>query len=133
MAYKLPPQCHTYIVDHYLSGPLPSLRQILIKHYVQFVQKLFSGDNPVIQQVAYLAVNTVRSVTGLNVKNIHYEFKKDPLYENKHEFIVDLKEFPENGQETIDQLVNLLDIRSKEVDIEVISELDNLILTVCSQ
>ena len=133
IAYELPPQCHTYIVDHYLSGPLPSLRQLLIKRYVQFVQKLFSGDNPVIQQVAALAVCTVRSVTGLNVKNISEEFKKDPLLDNKHEFTVSLKEVPENGQETIEQLVNLLDIRSQEVDKDIISELDSLILDVCSK
>ena len=48
MAHGLPPQCHTYIVEYYLSGPLPSLRQILLKRYVQFVQKLFSCENPVI-------------------------------------------------------------------------------------
>ena len=70
LANNLPSQCHTYIVEHYLSGPLPSLRQIVIKHYVQFVQKLFSGENSVLQQVAALAVSTIRSGTGLNVQNI---------------------------------------------------------------
>ena len=50
-----------------------------------------------------------------------------------HEFTVSMKEFPENGQETIDQLDNLLTVRSNEVDTDIISELDHLILNVCSQ
>ena len=133
LANNLPPQCHTYIVEHYLSGPLPSLKQIVIKRYVQFVQKLFSGENSVIQQVAALAVSTVRSGTGLNVYNIQREFKKDLLYVNKQEFILDKTELPENGKETIDLLDNLLNIRSQEVDTDIISELDFLILNVCSQ
>ena len=87
----------------------------------------------VLFQIAALAVCTVRSPTGLNVKNIHEEFKKDPLIVNKHEFTVALKELPENGQETIDQLDSLLTVRSNEVDTNIISELDHLILNVCSQ
>ena len=83
IVYNLPPQCRTYIVENYLSGHLSSLRQQVIKRYVQFVQKLFYSENSVIQQVANLAVITVRSVTGLNVKNIQEEFLKNPLYINK--------------------------------------------------
>ena len=46
---------------------------------------------------------------------------------------MDKTELPENGKETIDLLDNLLAIHSQEVDTDIISELDCLILNVCSQ
>ena len=132
LAYNLPPQCRTYIVDHYLAGPLPSLKQVLIRRYVQFVQKLVTSDNPVISQVAKLSVQTVRSISGLNIRNIFEEFGKDPLNVNKWEFIVEKAKLPENGQENIDLLDCLLQQRSQEVDSDLIWEFDTLIFDVCT-
>ena len=57
MAYGLPRQCRTYIVDHLLSGTLPTVRQMIIRRYVQFAQKLTSSGNPVIWQLSNLAVS----------------------------------------------------------------------------
>ena len=132
LAYTLPPQCRTYFVDHYLAGPLPSLKQVLIRRYVQFVQKLVTTANPVISQVAHLSVQNVRSVSGLNFRNIREEFGKDPLNFNKWEFIVEKAKLPENGQQNIDLLDCLLKQRSKEVDSEIICEFDTLIFDICT-
>ena len=86
-----------------------------------------------IQQVANLAVITMRSVTGLNVKNIQEEFLKNPLYINKQEFSLSRKELSEQEEENIDLLDRLLSLRSQEFDEDVLSELDILLHSVCSQ
>ena len=79
MAHNLPRQCRTYIVENYLAGSLPSVRQMIIRRFVQFVQKLVTSENPVMWQLSNLAVTTIRSTTGLNVENIRQEFGLDPL------------------------------------------------------
>ena len=106
---------------------------MVIKRYVQFVQNLFFSENTVIQQVSNLAVLTIKSVTGRNLSNIQNEFQKNPLYTNKQEFTLNRKELSDKKHENIELLDKLLSIRSKEVDDEIISELDILILNVCSQ
>ena len=133
IAHDVPPQCRTYFVENFLSGHLPSLRQLVIKRYIQFVQNLFFSENLVIQQVANLSVLTVRSVTGRNVSNIQMEFQKSPLYSNKQEFSLRRKELSVTELENIELLDNLLSLRSKEIDDEILSELDILILNVCSK
>ena len=70
MAHSVPRQTRTFIVENFLDCGLPYVRQLIIRRYVQFVQTLMTSANPVIWQLANLAVTTVRTPTGLNVKNI---------------------------------------------------------------
>ena len=131
MSHNLPRQTRTFIVENYLS-PLPSVKQIIIRRYVQYLQSLLSSPNPIICQIAHLAVNTTRSVTGKNVKNIRDEFQLDPLVENKRLFFVNKKVLPLNGQDTIELLDYLLYLRDNETEDDAISELQEVINNVCS-
>ena len=83
---------------------LPSIRQLIIRKFVRYVQCLVSSANPVICQLANLAVKTTRSVTGKNVKNLIDEFQLDPLLVLNKKFFVAKTEFPHNGDESIELL-----------------------------
>ena len=131
MAHKLPRQTKTYLVDHYLC-PLPSVRQLLIRRYVQFIQSVCTSFNPNMWQIAYLATNSTRSVTGKNVRNITTEFGLDPLLTNKKYFNIAKKEIPVHGAENIELLVYLLYIRDCETEDDVLEDLNALISDICS-
>ena len=131
MAHHLPRQTRTYIVQHYLC-PLPTVCQMLIRRYVQFVQSLTTSANPVINSLAQLSVNTVRSVTGRNIANIRDEFDLDPLSVHKKQFHVKKVDIPEGGDENIELLDYLLYLRNNETEEEIVCELNELIANVCS-
>ena len=97
MAHDLPRQCRTYIVDHYLADSLPSVRQIVIRRFVQFIQKLVTSENQVMWQLSNLSVATIRSTTGLNVHHIRQEFGLDPLNVFKKLFFVEKTPLPIDG------------------------------------
>ena len=131
MAHDLPRQTRTYIVDNYLC-PLPSVRQLIIRRYVQFVQSLITSDNPIISQLASLSINSVRSVTGKNVINIRNEFGLDPITVNKRNFSVSKRCIPDYGFENLELLDYLLYLRSNETEDEIKDELNELIIDICS-
>ena len=60
----------TFIVDHLLSDFLPTIRQLVIRRYIRFVQGLMASDNPVLRTLSDWSVKTAQSITGLNVLNI---------------------------------------------------------------
>ena len=123
----------TFIVENYLDCGLPSVRQLILRRYVQFVQTLISSANPVIWQLANLAVTTVRSTTGLNIKRMFDEFGMDPLITNKRQFVISRENVPADKEENLELLNYLLHIRSSEHDEEIISELNDLIFDICTQ
>ena len=131
MAHGLPRQARTYYVDHYLC-PLPSVRQLILRRYVQFLQSLIKSENPVIWKLTRLAVNNVGSVTGRNVSKMREEFQLDPLTDYKKSFFVKKAEIPEHGEENIELLDYLLYLRNNETEEEIICELNELIHNVCS-
>ena len=135
MAHNLPRQCRTFIVENYLAGSLPSVRQIIIRRFIQFTQKLVTSENPVIWQLSNLAVTTVRSTTGLNVKNIREEFGLDPLADYKKLFFVEKSPIPRDGLDVIELLDYLLYIRNVEIDTgdnNDIEEINSLISKTCT-
>ena len=71
------------------------------------------SDNEIIWQLAHLAVNSTRSVTGRNVRGMKEEFQLDPLTENKKQFFVTKAVIPENGKENIELLDHLIFIRNR--------------------
>ena len=131
MAHGLPRQTRTFYVDHYLC-PLPSVRQLILRRYVQFVQSLMNSENPVIWKLTRLSVNNVGSVTGRNVAKMKQEFQLDPLEVNKKLFFVKKAELPEHGEENIELLDYLLYLRNSETEEDIISELSELIFNVVS-
>jgi len=107
---------------------------MVIQRYVQFVQKLTTSKNPVIWQLSNLSASTVRSTMGLNVHNIRAEFKLDPLEDYKKMFCVAKAPLPEDGEEKLELLANLLQIKENELNHsdcdDVITELDEVIFNV---
>ena len=133
MAHGVPRQTRSYLVENFLSFDLPSVKQLIIRRFVNFVQALLTSDNPVIWQLANLAVTTVQSNTGLNVKNIKDEFSLDPLTTNKRLFFTTAVEIPFDKTDNIELLNYLLHIRNSEHDEEVVAELDDLIIDICTE
>ena len=123
----------TYIVDHLLSCSLPPIRQLVIRRYIGFVQSLVTSKNPVISTLSNWAVNTVRSNTGLNLFNIRNEFERDPLLYGSTQFSTKKKDIPENCEENIVLLSNLLQQREEEMDPDIVLELDIVINNVCTR
>ena len=121
IAHNLPRHTRTYIMEHYLSGSLPSVRQMILRRYVQFLQGLLSSSNPAVCHLANLAVATNLSVTGRNVSRMREEFGRDPVTCHKREFVVDKCQMPEDGEETIELLERLLEQRSNEEDEDVLN------------
>ena len=121
----------TYIVDHLLSGSLPPVRQLVIRRYIRFVQSLVSSDNPVILALSHWAVKTVKSITGLNVFNIRHEFGCDPLHNGPTNFSTKKTDVPQNCEENLVLLSDLLHQREEEMDPDIVSELDILINNIC--
>ena len=132
IAHGVDRKTHTYFVQHYFSGQFPSVRQIIVKRYVQFVQTLASSENKIVWNLSQLAFNTVRSTTGSNVANIRNEFSLCPLMYPKQQFNLAKQELSVNQQENIALLDNLLIIRSNEIDEEIIEELNGLIDQICT-
>ena len=132
-AWEVSRQTRTYIVDNLLSGTLPHIKQLIIRRYVKFAQNLVKSENPIISGLAYWAVRTRMSTTGKNVANIQDELNVDPLKCESKEVVVKKKEMPDNGDETIELLVRLLNSKSAEVDPEMVTELASLIDNVCEQ
>ena len=133
MAHSIPRQTRTYLVENLLCCGLPSVKQLLIRRFVQFVQNLLSTENPIISKLAHLSVITVQSTTGLNVKNINDEFLANPLTTNKRLFVTTNVEIPIDKQDNVELLNNLLHIRNLEQDEDIIEELDDLIFVICSE
>ena len=131
MAHQLPRQTRTYIVENYLTE-LPSVKQLIIRRYVKYIQCLLSSNNETIWNLANLAINTTRSVTGLNVTNIREEFGLDPVLVDRSEFFVEKREIPDNGMENIELLDYLLYLRNTETEEDIIAELNAVITDVCS-
>ena len=132
-AWEVSRQTRTYIVDNLLSGTLPHIKQLILRRYVRFAQNLVKSENPIISGLAYWAVRTKMSTTGKNVANIQDELNVDPLKCESKEIIVKKREIPDNGEETIELLVRLFNIKSAEVDPEMVTELSGLIDNVCEQ
>ena len=132
-AWEVSRQTRTYIVDNLLSGTLPHIKQLILRRYVRFAQNLVKSENPIISGLAYWAVRTKMSTTGKNVANIQDELNVDPLKCESKEIIVKKREIPDNGEETIELLVRLFNIKSAEVDPEMVIELSGLIDNVCEQ
>ena len=126
-AWSVPRQTRTYIVDHLLAGPLPHIRQLILRRFVKYVKVLVSSMNPVISGLAYWGTRTRQSSTGRNVANIRDEFRVDPMKCFQGAIKVVPREIPAGGEETLELLDRLLSIRANEVEPDIVDELTDLI------
>ena len=91
--------------------------------------------NPIVSALSYWGARTRESTTGRNVANIRQEFGVNPLYRfcSPGSISVRQRELPDNGQETLDLLERLFQIRSIETEPEIVSEINQLIDDVCEE
>ena len=108
-------------------GPLPHIRQLILRRFVKYVKVLVSSMNPVISGLAYWGTRTRQSSTGRNVANIREEFRVNPLKCFQGAIKVHSREIPEGGEETLELLDRLLCIRANEVEPDILDELTDLI------
>ena len=87
--------------------------------------------NPVLSGLAYWGVRTRSSKTGRNVANIQNEFGLDPLKCESGKIKVQRRDIPENCFPNIELLETLFNIRSTEVEPDIVTNIDALIDTVC--
>ena len=120
-------------VDNLLAGSLPPIKQLVIRRYVRFVQGLVTSENPVLSTLSHWATNTVQSTTGLNVANIHQEFGLDPLVHGPTMFTVKKRDIPENKEEDLELLENLLQQQLVETEPDIVSELQTVIDNICTR
>ena len=132
-AWGVPRLTRTYIVDNLLSGFLPPIKQLVIRRYVQFVQGLVTSSNPVLSTLSHWAIKTVQSTTGLNVANIRHEFGLDPLLHGSTLFTVKRKQIPENHEEDLKLLADLLAQQLVEPEPNIVSELQTVIDNICKR
>ena len=130
-AWCVPRQTRTYIVDNLLSGPLPHVRQLILRRYVRFVKCLVSSMNPVISTLSHWGVRSLQSVTGKNVANIREEFQVDPLLCGPGVIVVPKREMPDNGAENIELLMRLFEQRNNETDPDIVLNLNSVIVDIC--
>ena len=115
------------LVDHLFAGPLPQIRQLILRRFFKYVKVLVSSMNPVISGLAYWGTRTRQSSTGRNVANIRDEFRVDPMKCFQGAIKVVPREIPAGGEETLELLDRLLSIRANEVEPDIVDELTDLI------
>ena len=131
IAWGLDRATHTYIVDHLLTGNIPSVKQQIIKRYIKFVNALLSTVNPIISLLATLAVNSLQSTTGKNLANIKEEFGINPLITPRNQFVTKKASIPSEEHSNLMLLDEFLTRRENETD-DIIPEIDGLIHNLCT-
>ena len=126
-------QTRTYLVDHLLSGSFPHVRELILRRHVKFVQGLVFSMNPVISGLSYWGVRTRQSTTGRNVANMQNEFQVDPLNCLPWDIKVSKRDIPENYEQNLELLDNLLSTRATEYEPDIVSNLTMLIDMICAE
>ena len=132
-AWDVPRQTRTYIVEHLLSGPFPHVRQLMLRRYCKFVRGLVMSTNPIISALSHWGIRTRLSTTGSNVANIKEEFSVDPLKCKPMDISVMKRNIPENGEQNMELIERLLNIRADEIEPDVVDEINELISNICEQ
>ena len=79
MAWLVPRSCHTYLVDHLLSGELTSVKTDVLSRYVKFAQGLQSSPSMEVAVMVGVAARDVCTSTGQNLWFLEQETGLDPL------------------------------------------------------
>ena len=73
LAWGVPRATHTYLVDNFLSGGIPSIRASVLARYSKFVNSVRSSQSLEVRVVASIASADIRSTTGSNLFNLEQE------------------------------------------------------------
>ena len=79
LAWHVPRQTHTYLVDHLLCSGLSSVRSDILSLYVKFVRGLKLGPSREVSVMFGVVAGDVRTTTGQNLNIIRLETGLDPL------------------------------------------------------
>ena len=79
LAWHVPRQTHTYLVDHLLCSGLSSVRSDILSRYVKFVRGLKLSPSREVAVMFGVVAGDVNTTTGQNMNILRLETGLDPL------------------------------------------------------
>ena len=79
LAWQVPRQTHTYLVDHLLCSDLTSVRSDIFARYIKFVRGLKASPSMEVSVMFGVVAGDVTSTTGKNLYVLRWETGLDPL------------------------------------------------------
>ena len=79
LAWHVPRQTHTYLVDHLLCSGLSSVRSDILSRYVKFARGLKFSPSMEVSVMFGVVAGDVSTTTGQNLNTIRSETGLDPL------------------------------------------------------
>ena len=79
LAWQVPRQTHTYLVDHLLCSGLTSVRSDILARYMKFVRGLMVSPSMEVSVMCGVVAGDVNTTTGHNLNVIRLETGLDPL------------------------------------------------------
>ena len=79
LAWQVPRQTHTYMVDHLLSSDLTSVRCDIFARYIKFVRGLKMSPSMEVSVMCGVVAGDINTTTGQNLSVIRWETGLDPL------------------------------------------------------
>ena len=79
LAWQVPRQTHTYLVDHLLCSGLTSVRSDILIRYSKFVRGLRVSPSMEVSVMCGVVAGDVNTTTGQNLNVIQWETGLDPL------------------------------------------------------
>ena len=133
LAWGVPRATHTYLVDNFLSGGIPSIRSSVLARYVKFVTSLRSSKSLEVRVVANIVSADIRSTTGSNLVNLEKEagmvLTRDNMWEMRRVLLNLKTPLPSNDSWRVGCLRKFLSERHKlqamDQDTEALQELIN--------
>ena len=113
LAWRVPPETHTYLVESYLADGKVSLRSQIFGRYQKFLKKLLNSPSKEIRFLSKVLINDPRSTIGKNIWYLNNVTSSDILKANTIEFKRQLpvKTIPDNEKYRLGLLTTLLQVR----------------------
>ena len=133
LAWGVPRATHTYLVDNFFSGGIPSIRSSVLARYCKFVTSVKSSQSMEVRVVANIASADIRSTTGSNLVHLENEadmvLTKDNMWEMRRVLLNLKTPLPSNDSWRVGCLRKFLSERHKlqamDQDTEALQELIN--------
>ena len=113
LAWRVPQETHTYLVESYFANGQTSLRSQIYGRYHKFIQKLLNSPSKEIRFLSKILVNDRRSTIGKNIWYLNHTTDSDILNTSSSEFQKKLpvNDVPSNEQYRVRLLTPLLKVR----------------------
>ena len=116
LAWRIPQETHTYLVESYFAAGQASLRSQIHGRYQKFIQKLMKSPSKEIRFLCNVLVNDPRSTIGQNVWYLNRITNSDILRTSSTDFkkLLPVNNLPENEVYRVRLLTTLLQVRDSK-------------------